>query len=277
MAPRTSHFPSRDRLSVLTAMILLAYALARVLELPTRQVSTNLLGSPLGLELNSSVFMLVVVAGLIAAGSDSLIRSHPRLGGRSTLLHWIVPGATALVLGSVLNQTAPGPVWWLGLGLSALALVAVLVAEYIVVDRSDPAWEAAALGLTAVAYGLALLLFALLRSLSARALISASLSGLLAAALALRLFGLRRALPWPALLYAGLAGAVTAEVVWALSYWRVASASSAGLLALVPFYVLVGLAQQHLAGRLSRRVWIEYAVVGAAGLAIALFNTRVSD
>jgi hypothetical protein len=32
----------------------------------------------------------------------------------------------------------------------------------------------------------------------------------------------------------------------------------------------VGLAQQHVNGRLSARVWVEYIVVGMLGLAIAL-------
>ena len=46
--------------------------------------------------------------------------------------------------------------------------------------------------------------------------------------------------------------------------------SSAGLLAMIPFYLVVGLAQQHLAGQLTRRIWFEYADIGGLGLAIAL-------
>ncbi len=269
------HLPSRDRLSVLTAIILLAYALARALDLPTRAVGTTLFGSALGFELNGPVLMLLLVAALISAGSDTLIRSHPRLAGWTgypTVVHWIMPGMTALALGNVLNRTPDGPLWWLGLGLSALALLAVLVAEYTVVDREDSAWDMAALGLTALTYALALVLFALLHSLSARALIAASASGLIAAALAMRLFALKSAPLSRAALYAGLVGLITAEAAWAISYWRV-SASSAALLALIPFYLTVGVAQQQLAGRLTRRIWIEYGVVAALGLVIALVNT----
>jgi len=272
---RPRHFPSLDRLSVLTAVILLAYALARALDLPTRAVGTTLFGSAVGIELNGPVLMLLLVAALISAGADALIRSHPRLEGwtrYATAIHWILPGATALALGSVLNRTPDGPLWWLGLGLSAVALIAVLVAEYTVVDRADAAWDLAALGLTALTFALALVLFALLHSLSARALISASAAGLFAAALALRLFVLKDAAPGEAALYAAVVGLITAEAVWALNYWRV-SASSATLLALVPFYLSAGIAQQQLAGRLNRRLWIEYAVVGALGLAVALLNS----
>jgi hypothetical protein len=268
----TRQLPQADRLSVLTAVIILAYALTRVLDLPSRAIHTTLFGSDLGFDLNGRVLMLVLVAALISAGSDTLVRSHPRLGsqpGRSTVIHWILPGASALVLGAVLNRLPDGLLWWLGLALSALVLIAVLIAEYVVVDRDDPAWDVAALGLTALAYGLALVLFALLRSVSARAVISASIAGLVAGGLALRLFVLKAVPAGRATLYAGIVGVVSAEAVWALGYWRI-QASSAGLLAMVPFYLVVGLAQQHLAGQLTRRIWIEYAVIGGLGLAIAL-------
>jgi hypothetical protein len=236
-------------------------------------LTTNLFGSPVGIEINGPALMMMLVAALISAGSDTLIRSHPASGARRTLLHWILPGTTALVLAAILNRAPDGPLWWLGLALSAVALILVLVAEYISVDPADPAWDLATLGLTALAYTLALLLFALLRSLSARALVAAPVGGLVAAALALRLFVLRSARndvqagrPW---LYAALVGLVAGESLWALNYWRVAPSSS-GLLAMIPFYLTVGLAQQHLSRRLTARVWLEYVVVGALGLAIAL-------
>lgn len=269
------HFPNRDRLSVLTAVILLAFALTRFLDLPTRVVRTSFFGSALGFEINGPVLMMVLVGALISAGSDTLIRSHPKLAGRPaerTVIHWILPGATALVLGAVLNRAPDGPLWWLGLALTAVALIGVLVAEYIVVDRADAAWDIAALALTALAYALALVLFALLRSLSARALISATVGAGVAGSLAMRLFALKGVPLLRAGLYAMVVGVITAEAIWAINYWRVA-ATSAGLLAMIPFYLSVGLAQQHLTGRLDRRVWIEYAVVGGLGLLIAMLDT----
>ena len=264
--------PHPDRLSVLTAVIVLAYALTRVLGLPSRAIHTTLFGSDLGIDLNGQVLMLVVVAALISAGSDTLVRSHPRLAdqpGRSTVIHWVLPGASALVLGAVLNRLPDGLWWWLGLAASALVLLLVLVAEYVAVDPDDPAWDVAALGLTALAYSLALVLFVLLRSASARAVISATIAWLVAGGLALRLFALKAVPAGRALLYAFIVGVISAEATWALGYWRV-TASSAGLLAMIPFYLAVGLAQQHLAGQLTRRIWVEYAIIGGLGLSIAL-------
>lgn len=270
---RTRHFPSRDRLSVLTAVILLAYALTRFLDLPVRALHTTVFGSALSLELGGPLLMLVLTGALIGTGADTLIRSHPafaRRGARSTVQHWLLPGATALVLGAALNRLPEGLLWWLGLGVSALALLAVLVAEYVLVDPDDPAREAAALTLTALAYALALVLFVLLRSLGARAAISAPVGGLVAAGLAWRLFALRQVPVGPATVYAGLIGLIAAEIIWALNYWRV-NASSAGVLAMIPFYFGVGIAQHHLSGRLSPRVWVEYGLVGGLGFAIALW------
>ena len=269
LVQHTRHFPSRDRLSVLTAMILLAYALMRLLNLPVRVVGATFFGSALGFELSGTLLMLVLVAALISAGSDTLIRSHPAFTARTTLRYWILPGATALVLGATLNRTPNGPVWLLELGLSALALSVVFIAEYIVVDPNDPAQDAAALALTALAYALALILFVLLRSLGARAAISATIGGLVAAGLAWRLLTLGGVPAGRALVYGGLVGLICAESIWALNYWRLV-ASAAGLIVMVPFYVGVGLLQQHWAGTLTRRMWLEFAIVGGLGLLIAL-------
>lgn len=265
-------FPSRDQLSVITAAIVLAYALARFLELPAREVTTTLFGSALGFELSGPFLMLVFSAALISAGAEMVIRGHPLFAGqpaRRTLIHWILPGATALVMGAALNMAAGTPLWWVGLGFSVVALVVVLVAEYIVVDPHDPRRETAALVLTTLAYLLALILFILLHRLGARAAISATLGGGVAAALTLRLFALKFAPLWRSALYAALVGLICAEAIWALNYWDL-SGTRAALLTLIPFYLGEGLAGQHLLGRLTRRVWFEFGAVGALVVVLAL-------
>ncbi len=262
----TRHFPDRDRLSVVTAVIVLAYALARIVELPSRALSATLFGSSIGIELNGQVIILLMVAALISTGSDTLIRSHPEFARESmrTFAHWILPGGTALALGLLLNLAPVGPVWWLGLAVSALLLVTVLVAEYTVVDQSDPAYHVAAFGLTALTYIVAMTIFGWTRYVGARAALSATGIALAAGLLALRLFilggaGLRRSA-----VFAGVIGLVCGEAMWALNYWRVTPVG-AGLLTLVLFYTLHGVANQHLTGQVTRRVVIEYAIVGLIG------------
>ena len=265
-------FPSRDQLSVITAAIVLAYALARFLELPQRLVTTTLFGSALGFELSGPFLMRGCTAALIAAGSEMIIRAHPLFAGqpaRRTLIHWILPGATALVMGAALNHAASTTLWWLVLGFTVVALGVVLIAEYIVVDPHDPRREVAALALTTLAYLLALILFFLLRRLGARAAISATVGGGLAAALSLRLFALKFAPLWRSALYAAFVGLICAEAIWALNYWAI-SPTGGALLTMLPFYLGEGLAEHHLLGRLTRRIWIEFGAIGAVVLALAL-------
>jgi hypothetical protein len=264
-------FPDRDRLSVVTAVILLAYALARFVDLPTREFTATLLGSSIGLQLNGQVILLLMVAALISTGSDTLIRSHPRFDPASdrTFVHWILPGCAALALGLLLNLAPLGPVWWLGLGLSALFLVVVLVAEYTVVEPDDRAFRAAAFGLTALSYIVALALFGWIRYTGARAALSATGTAVLASVVALRLFVLNGATLRRSFVFSASVGLVTGEAMWALNYWRI-TPMAAGLLLLALFYSFHGVANQHLLGQLNRRMVIEYAVVGFVGGVIAL-------
>jgi hypothetical protein len=268
----TRHFPDRNRLSILTAVIVLAYALARFLELPSRALSSTFLGSALGFELDGALLMQVLVAALICSGADTLFRSHPAHIGRSTLVHWILPGALALVLGAVLNRLPMGALWLGGMTLAAMVLGAVLVAEYTLLDRADPAWEWATVGITALTYGVAATLFVFLHNLSTRALVSASIGGVVASLLAARLFLLHDAPLYRAGLYAALVGLIVAQTMWAVSYWRTTSFGAA-IVTLIPMYLSAGLAHQHLAQRLTRRVWIEFAIVGGISLVIALWLT----
>jgi uncharacterized protein DUF5656 len=269
-APRA--WPNRDRLSVLTATIVLAYALARFIDLPARVWHTTILGSSIDLRLDGPNLILLCVAVLISAGSETLMRSHPYLVERPearALQHWVLPGATALALGVALNRTQDEQLWWLELGVSVLALLAVLVAEYIAIDPNDTRRDAVAVIIAALIYALALTIFALLYSLSYRAAVSASLSGIASTLLAWRGLKLRVVPDRRAGLYAGLTGLICAETFWALTYWRL-TPSAAALLVAIPFYVSLGLAQQHLAATLSRRVWLEYGLVSGVGLAIGL-------
>ncbi|MCS6909178.1 MAG: hypothetical protein NZM11_01205 [Anaerolineales bacterium] len=247
--------PNRDRLSVLTAVIVLAYALTRFLS-----GAEGLSASPWPLS--------VLVAALISTGADALIRSHPRFRGGQTIVHWIVPGVMALGLGAALEQLPDGPLWWLGLAVSAFALIAVLVAEYVVVEETDPNRTAAAWLLGGLVYALALMLFWLAQTADSEAL-AAGVTGLAALALAWRLFVLGRVAPGRAAVAAGVVGLVSAQAVWLASYWPVL-ASGAALLSLLPFYLSAGLLQQHLRGHLTGRVWLEYGAVGVVALALIL-------
>ncbi|MCB0202132.1 MAG: hypothetical protein KDI03_18850, partial [Anaerolineae bacterium] len=71
------------------------------------------------------------------------------------------------------------------------------------------------------------------------------------------------------LMYAAVIGLVVAQVAWALLLSAL-SALSAGLLLLLLFYLLIGVAWQTMLGQLTRRVLLEFSLVGMAGLALVL-------
>jgi hypothetical protein len=56
-------------------------------------------------------------------------------------------------------------------------------------------------------------------------------------------------------------------VTWALNYW-VLPGLTGGLLLLLIFYLLVGIAQQGLQGRLTRRVLLEFGIFGVVALVL---------
>ena len=155
--------PNLEKLSILAATILLAYTLARQVDLPPQQINLQFPGFFFQLVINAHTITALLVAGLTATGIDWLLREHPRLESSGTYEHWLVPALTALVLGLPLFDLPINLTWWLGLGLGGGVLVLVIVAEYIVVDPDDVREPLAASGLTAVSYALFLALLVALR------------------------------------------------------------------------------------------------------------------
>jgi hypothetical protein len=65
--------------------------------------------------------------------------------------------------------------------------------------------------------------------------------------------------------YSLIIGLVLGQVTWALNYWLLPGLTG-GLLLLLIFYLLVGVAQQGLQDRLNRRVLLEFAIFGVVAL-----------
>jgi hypothetical protein len=59
------------------------------------------------------------------------------------------------------------------------------------------------------------------------------------------------------------------ESAWALNYWRL-SAVAGGMILLLVFYNVVGVVQQLLLGRLTRRMLVEFGVVSVIAFALIL-------
>ena len=260
------------KLSTLAALVLLAYGLVRVVPLPATSINLAMLGVALRIDLNATVMLLVLAASLAVAGTDWIVRSHPRAAElRPSFEHWIVPGLAAFALGGIVIRLPYGAGFWIGLALSAVLLVAVIQAEFIALDRDDPRFDRAAISLRALAWLLlAGALFAI-RIGAPRAIISLPLVFAGVTGVTWRLLRLDEPAS-SAWLDAALVGWAGAQVDWGLHYWPATPIRHALLLGLLA-YVMVGLIVAYRQKRLGAARLTEVAVVAAlALLAILLLS-----
>jgi hypothetical protein len=257
MSEEHRHMPDANRLSVLIAVVLLAYAFAHLIETQRYALNINVLGVAIAIPLNLTVAATLIAAGLTAAGMDWLLRGHPHFEGENTFEHWILPALTAFVLGVPLYNLSFGPAWWLSFGLGGVLLLLVFLAEYIALDASDVRHPAASAGLVALSYALFLILITTL-SLSASRLVLVVVAVFPAAGMvALRALHLRTR-EWRFAWAIGIAIILT-QIAAALHYWPVTPIQY-GLLLLGPLYALTELALNLGEDISPRRAGIEAAV-----------------
>jgi hypothetical protein len=241
MSTRSSqqNLPNIDHLSVLSAMIVLAYTLARVINLPSWQISRQLPGLYIELTIDVNLITTVVVALMTYSGAYWLMRHHPNAQGRQSLVHAILPALTALAVGIPLGEVPVGLGWWIGLICGAAILVLVVIGEYIAVDPDDTRLPAASAGLTAVSFALFLLFASALRDGGVRLLFNVPALVFAAWLVSLRVTNLRLHGVWTiyeSAIVAFLVGQITA----AFNYWPLAPVAF-GLVLLGPSYALISL------------------------------------
>jgi hypothetical protein len=270
----------RDRVSVLVWVILMGLATQRLVVLPARTFTATVLGSPITLTLTTTTLLGALLAGLVATGTEAVVRAHPRsqllpAGGPGLSpialtrrwVFWALPIALIIVALLVLPVTPSRLYWLLGLILTGIALSLSMAGIYYTIDPFATGYRRARLGMNALTYGLALVLFLVVYRTRVRSIVSATEIMLLSGLLALELLrGSERPLPL-VLLYAGITGLVLGQATWALNYWRLASLTG-GLVLLVLFYDVVGLSQHALQGRINRRVLLEFGLITVAALAL---------
>jgi hypothetical protein len=301
------HLPNTDRLSVLTASILLGYALLPFIKIPERSLVLRIVGVVFEFKVNFSTIIAIISAGLAAAGVSWLLRDHPlyqrntqrssetglqdvvpffKLFGFSInpvstgrglfssfydlFQHWLLPALTAWVIGVPLNSLRVGLQWWAVFAFGGLLLVLVLVAEYIAVDPYDTRHGFASVGLTAVAYSMFLILTISLVAAKARLYILLPALGGAIFLVTLRNIYLRLGGSW----CYGWAGGITliiGQVATALHYWNITPLQF-GLIILGLAYALASLAGSIEEGRPGRAFWAEPVIMLAIlwGLAIVL-------
>ncbi|MCK6630060.1 MAG: hypothetical protein L6R45_33405 [Anaerolineae bacterium] len=259
-----------ERISVVVSLILIGLALYFVLAFPAETATFTIFGSPLTLTSPQQWLVAVLLGGLAMAGADAVMRIHPNLPTRRISVmatFWMLPGLLVVLATQTLGL-APNPIAWaIGLIGVGVLLWLTLIAEF---------WQAAAAGhkeyrwayiwQQLMGYTMALLFFIIIYRTRSRSAISATSIMLVSGMIALALLRQRRSIAktW---LFAAIVSLSLGQVTWALNYWRI-SALTAGLLLLLIFYVLVGLAQQQLLGKLSRRALWEFGSVALVALLV---------
>jgi len=261
-----------ERLGTAISLIMVGLALSVIILLPSRELGLSVLGTRWTFRLSGMIQFALVMAGLACAGVDGIIREHPMVRGASLLYgvaFWGLPAIVVVEALFVLRQVS----WWGYRGILILfcgGLLALVVrSQYEVIDPSSRWYRHARVFLNALTYASSLYLFFVAVWAGLDAILLAIGVAVASVMLSLGLFWhspeeIRRT--W---LYAVLVGLIMGEAAWAIGQNAPLDGHGAGLM-LVIYYVLAGLVQQHLWGRLTARVALEYGVLGVAGVTVVL-------
>jgi hypothetical protein len=261
-----SPLPDLDRLSTLAALILLIFGLARIIDLPSFRFEFSLFSILVPISFNTRSVMLLLAAGLSVVGADWLVEAHPRAAsGRRAVERWILPGLTALGIGSLLTRLSEGWQLWLGLLLTTLLLLAVFLAEYLTIDPEDPRRSLASTGLELLAYVLMFGTAFSFRVIDLRLVFLIPAALVASGAVAWRLFRLQQP-EKRSLNQAAVAGWGFCQLAIGLHYWPLAPVRGSLFLVLF-FYLEVAAMGGMLRDELTLRHLIELALLAGAGAA----------
>lgn len=275
--PRLSQTPPitpsdyRDRISVVTWLLVFGLGISLLSDLPTLAFRLNALGSPISLSFTNTAVAATFLAILAAAGADSVVGIHPQLAlakgwrRQRNWPFWALPMALTIISTFVLPLAPKGLIQVLALLLSGGLLTVAFFCLYATVESGQGGFRRARLVLDALVYGSALLLFLFVYQTRTRSLVSGSLVALTATLLTIEILRSIIDQRGTVLTYAAIIGLILGQVTWALNYW-VLPGLTGGLLLLLIFYILVGIAQQGLQGRLTQRVLLEFGLFALVAL-----------
>jgi hypothetical protein len=271
MQAQERYLPDPNRVGVLAAVVLLTYALTRLVNAPEFTLAIQFPGFYFSYALTLGTAMTLMAAGLTASGMDWLLRSHPAAPGKSLLEHWLLPALTAFIIGVLLDSLPAGSVWWAAFAVGGGLLISVFLAEYVAVDPGAPLYALASAGLTALSYALFLLFVIALRLAGVRLFLSMPALFIAAGLVTLRTLHLRIGGRWEFPWAVGV-GLVSAQLAAGLHYWPL-SPLQLGLVLLGPLYGLTSLAYGLSQDVPIRSALIEPAII-LGGLWIAAIFLR---
>lgn len=215
-------------------------------------------------------WLLLLLSGLAALGTDSVVRTHPKARFHrldDTALFLFVPVLFTLGLGLFLEEVAGGH-WTVVVGLgSAVPYWLVLRAEYESVDRMTEAYHYHRLILNIATYVIAFLFFATIFDFELTLAATAFSAGIVSLLLGIEVLR-EEAMDTPrTVTYAVAIGVLLGETAWATHFLPL-EGSAAAVFLLLGFYLMTGLTHNYLSDRLNARTAAEFSLVALAGLLI---------
>jgi len=253
----------RGRFSILLAVTLTGATFFRFVELPTFSWNVRrILGSPLGFTLGGNWLLPFMMIGLVASGTFSLLRAHlyPEDRERALGFSLIAPALGALLTSLLLIRAVTWPIW-----LGSLVLGGVLTGGLVhlacrVVSLQQQGYAGARTLLNLAGYLLGFALFGIALQTPERALVTGPIIMSLSGLLSLDLLSASGVSTRSVLLFSGIIALLEGELVWVLGYWPI-SAWTAAVLLTLGLYVGIGVSYQHLLGKLTRHILIEFATL----------------
>ena len=154
---------NQERMSIVIATIMLAYTLAKFVNVPSSVIPIEFIGIYIPITINFKTIITISIAGMTASGADWLLRDHPKLAEKSSLPHLLLPALTAWILSIILSNLPNDPLWWVVFMVGGVFLILVILAEFIVLDEEDSRRPLAATLLGALSFAMFLALIVSLR------------------------------------------------------------------------------------------------------------------
>jgi hypothetical protein len=215
-------------------------------------------------------WILLLLSGLAALGTDGIVRTHPKAHFRrldDTALYLFVPVLFTLGLGLFLEEVAEG-YWTVAVGLlSVVPYWFILRAEYDSVDRRAESYQSTRLVLNLATYVVAFLFFATIYDFDLNLLTSAFAAGIVSFLLAIEVLREEEMDTSRTMLYALAIGLLLAETAWA-THFLPFDGSAAAVFLLLALYLMTGMMHNYLGDRLSLKTASEFSAVALAGLAV---------
>jgi hypothetical protein len=253
------HLPDGNRLSIIIATILLAYAMTQFVQFANLRWTFELNDIVFPFEFNVTFLTSITAAILAALGTDWILHSHPHFKAGTALQHTILPALTAWLIGIPLSTLRIGIQWWVLFALGGTLLLLVIVAEYIAVDFLDVRHTPATIGLTAVSFSLFLILTTVLRAVQTRLYIFIPAIALPMALVTIRFLYLRLGGKWYPI-WALVISALISQIAIGLHYWPL-SPLTFGLLLLGPVYAINSLAVSLIGNDGGRLKFVEPIII----------------